>query len=284
MVDATRHIPDEPPPELRYRRRVSATAAFRELWRARSLVQTLVERDLRVRYKQAYLGFAWALAAPVATLVVFIFLFQEVVEVETSGVPFVLFSYVGLLSWNFASQSLNAGASSLIGNVVLLNKVYCPREVFPLSAVSIAGVDALTASVVLIPLFIAEGFTPRWTSVLAPVVFLVHLAFVLGLVLLLSSVIVFLRDLRHAVGLILQLGLFVTPVGYSLDAVPEEWRAVYCALNPLAPVIDGYRRTILEGLAPDWWLLGLGAISSVTLLVVGYRTFKRLETGMADVL
>lgn len=277
-------LPDGPPPELRYRRRISVRQAVGELWTARELLRTLVEREFRVRYKQAYLGIAWALVGPVATLVVFIFLFDNVVEVDSSGVPFALFTYLGLLAWNFASLSINAAVSSLIGNVVLLNKVYCPREVFPLSTTASGLVDTGLSSVVLAVLFVVEGFVPAWTSVFAPLVFIVHLAFVVGVSLIVSALVVYLRDIRHGIALVLQLGLFVTPIGYSLAAVPEDLRFWYSLANPLGPIIDSYRRLILLGEAPDFALLGAGSVTSFALLIGGYVLFKRLETGFADVL
>jgi ABC-type polysaccharide/polyol phosphate export permease len=276
--------PAVPPDKLRFRRRVSFRLSVRELWTARELMRTLVEREFRVRYKQAYLGIAWALLGPVATLVVFIFLFDNVVEVDTGGAPFALFTYIGLMSWNFASIAISAAVGSLIGNVVLLNKVYCPREVFPISTTLIAAVDTALSGVVLVFLFAVEGFVPRWTTLFVPLVFLVHLAFVVGASLVISALVVYLRDIRHGIGLVLQLGLFATPIGYSLAAVPAEVRHWYSALNPIAPIIDSYRRLVLYGSAPDYSLLGVGAATSLVLLVGGYLLFKRLETGFADVL
>jgi ABC-type polysaccharide/polyol phosphate export permease len=115
-----------------------------------------------------------------------------------------------------------------------------------------------------------------------PVLLFVQVAFTFGLTLIISAVLVFFRDLRHALPVILQLGLFATPVAYGMDVVPESLQVAYSALNPLAPVIDGYRRTILLGLPPDWQLLAPGAVVAVALLVAGYAMFKRMEPGFAD--
>ena len=276
--------PTDPPTDLRFRRRISARVAVLELWAARELLRTLVEREFRVRYKQAYLGIAWALVGPVATLVVFIFLFDNVVEVDTGGAPFALFTYLGLMSWNFAATAIGASVGSLIGNVVLLNKVYCPREVFPISTTLIAAVDTALSGVVLVVLFAVEGFVPRWTTIFVPLVLVVHFAFVIGTGLVISALVVYLRDIRHGIGLVLQLGLFATPIGYSLAAVPDGVRHWYSAVNPLAPIIDSYRRLVLYGTAPDYSLLAVGATTSFALLIGGYVLFKRLETGFADVL
>ena len=154
----------KPPDDLRFRRRVRAVPALRELWRARELVRTLVERELRARYKQAILGFAWAIVTPFVMMVVFTFFFQRVVNVNTHGAPYPLFSYLGLLPWTFFSSSLSVGGMSLLTNNQLLNKVYCPREVFPMSSVGVAGVDMLVAVGPLMVLFLLTTYAPSATS------------------------------------------------------------------------------------------------------------------------
>jgi ABC-type polysaccharide/polyol phosphate export permease len=276
-------LPDEPPPELRYRRRVRLDESVRELWRARELVRTLAERDLRARYKQAVLGFAWAIIPPVGLLVVFDVLFRHVAKVSTEGAPYQLYAYLGLLPWTFFSSAVATGGLSLVNNLSLLNKVYCPREVFALANVAVAGADAICSTIVLILLFPINGFVPKATSVWIPLLLVVQVAFTVGTVLIIASAVVYLRDLRHALPIILQMGLFVTPVAYSFHAIPRVWRPLYAGANPLGPVIDGYRRAILLGKTPALGVLGIAAASSFTLLILGYRLFKRLETGIADV-
>jgi ABC-2 type transport system permease protein/lipopolysaccharide transport system permease protein len=273
----------EPPPELRFRRRVRLVPAIREVWRSRELIRTLAERQLRARYKQAVLGFGWAILTPLVLMVVFTVFFQPVADVDTGGVPYPLFAYLGILPWTFFSSSVSEGGQSLVQNMPILNKVYCPREVFPMSSIAVAGVDSSIALIVLLGLFIVESFAPSPTSVWVPVIALVQLTFTLGMTLIVSALLVYLRDLRHMLPIVLQLGLFVTPVAYGMEAIPQQYRMLYSALNPLAPVIDGYRRTVLMGLQPNWGLLLAGATTSLILLIVGYVSFKRLETGFADV-
>ena len=177
---------------------------------------------------------------------------------------------------------MNQGGQSLVTNNQLVNKVYCPREVFPLASMGVAAVDTMLATLVLGLLFAITGFMPKPTSVWVPVLLVVQVAFTFGVTLVMSAVLVFLRDLRHVLPIILQLGLFATPVAYGMDVVAPQFQVLYSALNPLAPVIDGYRRTILLGLPPDWHLLGPGAVTSALLLAFGYVVFKRLEPGFAD--
>jgi ABC-2 type transport system permease protein/lipopolysaccharide transport system permease protein len=283
MLD-TDAVPLAPPPGLRFRRRVSLPAALRELWQAREIVRSLAERDLRARYKQATLGFAWSLAQPLSLVLVFTVLFRRIVPVDTAGAPYAVFALLGLLPWQFFSSSLSQGGLSLLSNVALLNKVYCPREVFPLAGLVVAAVDTLLASLALVVACAVTGVVPRSTVVMVPMLVVVEVVFVTGVTLFVSSVVVYLRDLRHALPIALQFGLFATPVAYDLSAVPGRWHLVYCALNPLAAVIDGVRGTVLYGHAPAWDLLGVAAASSALWLLLGWRVFKRLETGVADLL
>ncbi len=272
-----------PPPELLFRRRIRPSVVVRELWGARQLVRTLAERDLRARYKQTFLGFAWAIITPVTLMLVFTVFFKRVARIDTGGAPYTLYAYVGLLPWTFFSSSVSSASQSLVSNISLLNKVYCPREVFPLASILVAGIDTATASLVLGVLFAVHTYAPRPETLMLPLLLAVQVCFVLGVTLLVSITTVYVRDLRQGLPIMLQLGLFATPVAYGIDAVPRGLQPVYAFLNPLAPVIDGYRRTILLGKPPAWGLLALAALSSVLLLVLGYVFFKRLEAGIADV-
>jgi ABC-type polysaccharide/polyol phosphate export permease len=282
MAKAVTDLAAEPPPEFLFKLRVRFLDAAREVWRARELVRTLAERDFRVRYKQAVLGFAWTLLTPFALMVVFTIFFQRVANVDTGGAPYPLFAYLGLLPWTFFSTSVSNGGQSLIVNSQLINKVYCPREVFPLASTAVAAVDTAISVLMLCLLFVLTGFMPKATTVWLPVMLAVQVGFTFGLTLLTSAAVVYFRDLRHVLPILLQLGLFATPVAYAMDVVPENLRVLYSAANPLAPVIDGYRRTVLYGLPPNWELLVPGAVTAVVLLIFGYLIFKRLEPGFAD--
>lgn len=275
-------VPLAPPDALRFRRRLGPARALRQLWGARELVVTLTERDFRSRYKQTILGVGWAVVTPVLLMLAFTVFFRRVAQVDTGGAPYPLYAYLGLLPWTFFSASLSQGALSLLNNHALLNKVACPREVFPLASVATAALDTLIAVSALAVLFVVYGTAPRATSVWVPMLLTVQVAFAVGVALLFSVVLIYFRDLRHLLPLLLQLGLFATPVAYGLDAIPADLRGLYSLVNPLAPVIDGYRRTVLLGLPPDLGLLALGALGAAVLLVGSYALFKRLEPGIAD--
>lgn len=266
-------------------RRPRLTSALRELWSARQVVRTITERNLRVRYKQAFLGFAWAVLTPVGLLCGLLILFHRMAAALTSdrGVPYPLFAYVGLVAWTFFSTGTSTGGNSVINDKALLNKSRFPREVFPLSGVAVAGVDAAMALVPLVVLFFLEGTAPAATTPVAVVPLLVLVAFTTGAALGLSAIIVHLRDVRLALPIVLQIGLFLTPIAYGLDLVPAWARLAYCFVNPVAPVIDSFRRTVLEGEMPQWGYLGAGAFTALLVLVGGYTLFKRLEGSFADV-
>jgi ABC-type polysaccharide/polyol phosphate export permease len=273
-----------PPPELRFRRRIRLWPSLRELIQRRELVLSLAERDLRARYKQAVLGFSWAVVTPLLLMVAFSLVFPRVAEVPTGGVPYPLFSYLGLVPWAFFSASVSQGGASIVNNAPLQNKVYCPREVFPIASVAVAAVDGVISSLVLCLLFPIFGVAPAAESYWLPVLLLMQVAFTLGVALVVSAVMVYLRDIRHVLPIILQLGLFATPVAFPLDQlVPRALQPLYVALNPLGAVIDSYRRTILYGRQPDMELLSIAAVSVIVILSIGYFVFKRLETGFADV-
>ncbi|MGI9119620.1 MAG: ABC transporter permease [Acidimicrobiales bacterium] len=274
---------DEPPKELLFRRRIRPLAAARELWQARSLIRALAERELRSRYKQTIIGVGWAVITPVTFMVVFTVFFQRVAKVDTQGAPYPVFSYVGLLPWTFFSSSVSRGGLSLVANLSLLNKVYCPREVFPIGSVIVAAIDTATALIGLVLLFAITQYAPRPESIYLPLMVYVVAAFTLGVTLIVSVLTVYFRDLRQAIPIILPLGLFATPVAFSITAIPSWARPLYAVFNPLAPAIDGLRRTVLFGMPPAWNLLGLGAISATVVLIVGFLVFKRMEAGVADV-
>jgi ABC-type polysaccharide/polyol phosphate export permease len=275
----------EPRPEIWHKRRVNLFAALRELWHFRELVVTLAERDLRVRYKQAVLGIAWAIITPVAMMLAFTLIFTKFAHVNTGGVPYALFSYIGLLPWTFFSSSVTQGGVSLTTNVALLNKLYCPREVFPIAAIADALIDALIATLVLLILFPILGFAPKATSIYVPLLLIVLLAFTLGVTLAVSAAVVFMRDLRLVLPLAIQFGLFVTPVVYGASSLAKTTSGlvIYSIVDPLVPVIDGLRDTVLVGTPPNWLSLGAGAVSALVVLIVGFASFKRMETGIADV-
>jgi ABC-2 type transport system permease protein/lipopolysaccharide transport system permease protein len=262
---------------------LSYRQALGELWQSRRLTRTLVERDLRVRYKQTVLGFGWSVISPVCFMIVFSVFFQRAGHFSTGGAPYPLFSYIALVPWTFFAQAVTTGSASLLTNMSLLNKVYCPREVFPIGTIVVAAFDALVSTTVLLLLFAIYRYPPALTTLWVPLPIAVLVAFTFGVTLFCASVLIYLRDMRYVVPLAVQLGLFITPVAYSLSVIPVSLQPLYAVANPLGPVIEDLRRTVLYGLPPQWGLLGLAALASLGWLFGGYAVFKRLETGFADI-
>ena len=275
----------EPRKEIWFHRRINLVSALKELWAFRELTATIAERDLRVRYKQAVLGVAWAVIAPVVFMLAFSLLINRVAKINTGGAPYPLFSYMGLLPWTFFSGAVSNGGLSLVNNNELLNKLYCPREVFPIAAIIDAVFDAAIATLVLALLFPIFGFAPKVEVYYVPLFLFVLAMFTLGVTLAVSAVVVYARDLRLVLPLAIQVGLFVTPVAYPSSSIVSSKLAllVYSAVDPLVPVIDGMRATVLGGVAPNFASLGVGAFCALLYLLGGFLLFKRLETGMADI-
>ncbi|MGH9056281.1 MAG: ABC transporter permease [Acidimicrobiales bacterium] len=272
-----------PPDGIRFRRHLGFARAMSELWLARGLTRSLVERDLRVRYKRTFLGFGWAVLGPVVFMLVFTLFFQRAGHFATGGVPYPLFSYTALVPWTFFAEAVTVGSVSLMTNLPLLNKVYCPREIFPIAATITAAFDTAIATGVLIVLFAAYQYPPRLETLWVPLLIAVEVAFTLGFTLFCSSSLIYLRDLRYVVPMVVQVGMFASPVAYAITVIPAGLRPLYAVIDPIGPVLECFRRTVLHGLAPDWGLLGLAAVASAAWLAGGYALFKRLEIGFADI-
>ncbi len=277
-------VANEPPKGLRGQSRTSVLSAVVELVRHRDLVWALTRRDFAARYKQTVLGVTWALVIPLITIVVFGVFVQRFARADTHGVPYVLWSYVGLLPWTFFSNSVSTGGMNLLTNQPLLNKIYSPREIYPIAGVLLAGVDALISVVAMVVAFVIAGFVPSDLIWLTPFLMLINAVFAVAAALLVSIVIVYVRDLRNIIPVILQLGLFATPIFYSIDQISPTYRLAYCWCNPMGPLIDSYRRVILFGEYPQWGYLAAGAVSSLIWLIVAVFVFSRLERGIVDII
>lgn len=266
------------------RERDGVLLSFRGLIASRALVWALARRDFTARYKQTALGLAWALLLPLVTVLVFGLFVQRFAKADTNGAPYVVWSYIGLIPWMFFSSSIGTGGLSLLSNQPLLNKVHSARQIYPVAGVMLAGVDAMISIVALSVICVITGFLPEPTIYWVPMIMVINLVFVVGATLLASIFIVYVRDLRNVIPVVLQLGLFATPVVYALNKIAPHERLIYCFLNPLAPMIDSYRRAVVFGQNPQWKLLGAGTASSIVLLTVSAWVFARLERGIVDII
>ncbi len=274
---------DEPPSEIRYRRALHLRSAAREFWASRQVILSLAERDLRSRYSQTVLGFAWNIIGPLALMAVITFVLAKTNTVVPKDVPRPIWTYIALLPWGFFQGSVANGGTSLVSNNALLNKVYAPREVFPIAQISVRIIDSLAQSVAFFGLLIFYGFAPKITSFWIVVPLLIALVFTSAVTILISSLTVYFRDLRQAIPLVLQLGLFFNPIAFELDTISAKWRPLYVGLNPMAAVIDGMRRSVLYGEPPRLGLTLIAAGTSLFMFMCSFLIFKQLEAGIADV-
>jgi len=255
---------------------------WREVWRYRELVTFLALRDVKVRYKQAVFGVLWAVARPLAGMAIFTFVFSRLVHAPSDGVPYVLFAFTGVLVWSLFADGLDAATTSLVTNAALVTKVYFPRVAVPLASVLPRILDFGISLLLLAVLLVVERHPPGPQVLLVPIVTLWCVLLAFGIGLTFATIQVRYRDAHHALGLLVQLGLYASPVAYSSSLVPSNWRWIY-ALNPMVGPLDTARWALLATPAP-----GVSALASLAtgLLAVwlGVRTFARNERRLADVI
>jgi len=256
---------------------------FREVWLYREMLYFLVWRDVKVRYKQTTLGITWALIQPLFGMIVLAFVFGRVAKLPSEGIPYPLFAFAGILPWTFFSNAVTNGSMSVVTSGNLLTKVYFPRILVPVAAVMTALVDFFLAAVMLIPLLFHYHFLPAAHLVYGfPLAMAICVAFALGLSIVLSALIVRYRDLRHAVPFVMQIWMFATPIVYSLSVVPLKYRWAM-TVNPMAPVIEAFRRSMFGGAIATAGLLW-ALLVAVVLILGGSIYFRRLERIFADVI
>jgi len=257
---------------------------WRDLWRYHELFFFLAWRDILVRYKQTVIGIVWALGRPLLTMLVFTLVFSKLAKLPSEGVPYPILVFAALLPWQFFSSAFSGAGDSLVSNAGMISKVYFPRLVIPASAVIVAFVDFIISFVVLIGLMVWYGFAPSLRILTLPLFTLVAFAAAMGAGLWIASLNVKYRDFRIIVPFVVQFGLYVSPVGFSSNIVPEQWRLLY-SLNPMVGVIDGFRWAILGGKTQLYWpgfLLSLSLV--MVILVTGIMYFRKTEKTFADVI
>jgi len=256
-----------------------------DLWRFRELFRVLAWRDLSVRYKQTIIGVLWALIRPFLTMLVLTIIFGPIAKLPADGnAPYALMVFAGILPWTFFSSGLSEASNSLINNQALISKVYFPRLIVPIATVVVAFVDFLISFCILFVLMGWYRFAPDWRLIFLPVFVLLVFFASVGPALWIASLNVKYRDFRYVIPFIVQFGLYVSPVGFSSNVVPEQWRLLY-SLNPMVGVIDGFRWCILRG-QNELYLPGLWAGVAVIafFLWFGVRQFRKTEKSFADLI
>jgi len=254
-----------------------------ELWRFRELVYFLAWRDVKVRYKQAALGAAWAVLQPLLTMIVFTLFFGNLAGIPSNGVPYPLFSYSALLLWTYFAGVLGQGGQSLVSNSNLITKVYFPRVALPASTALSGLLDFIIGLGFLAIMMAYYGIQPGWSLLLAPVFLLGLVLFVLGVSMFLAAMNVWYRDIKYAAPFLIQICLFVTPVIYPTTFLPERLQALM-AFNPLAGIIEGFRACLFSGKSLDPALTAMSLTMTVVVFLAGLTYFRRTERVFADVI
>ena len=256
--------------------------ALRELWHFRDVMWAFAVRQVKVRYKQAVIGVGWAILVPVVAAGLFAVFLGHFSGLASEGEPYLLFALAGMVAWTYFSNAAAQAIESLVANQSLLRKVYFPREVLPFAAIVTALVDLVPGLATLVVVAAAYGVWPSAAWLASPLLVLLLVAAAAAFSLPLSAVNVYYRDIRYALPFVLQVGLFVTPVVYSLDAIPGRWREAYAILNPVAAAIDGFRQIFVHRSWPDFGITFAALGWSLVVAGLGYAFFKRVERGLSD--
>jgi len=256
---------------------------LKELWEYRELIGFLAWRDIAAQYKQAFFGIAWALVQPISQALIYTLVFGKVAKLTSSGLPYMLFTFCGIMAWGLFSKSLTSSTGSIIGNSNLITKVYFPRLVIPLSSLGRGGVDFLISCAIFVIMMLAYGILPGAEAFLFPFFLALGLAMTLGVGLIFSAISVKYRDLAHALPFMVQLWFWVTPVAYGLENIPPKLTWIFY-LNPMTWIIQGFRWSLLGIGEMDWQKILITALFSFAVLLAGLFYFKRMEDEFADII
>ena len=256
-----------------------------DIWRYRELFFILALRDISVRYKQTIIGILWAILRPFCTMLVFTVIFSRVAKLPSDGnAPYALLVFAGMLPWTLFSTSLGEASNSMIANTNLISKVYFPRLIIPVATIVTSFIDFLISFILLLGMMIYYQFLPDGKILMLPAFMIMALLASIGPGLWVTALNVKYRDFRYVIPFIVQLGVYVSPVGFSTNVIPERWRIFYY-LNPVVGVIDGFRWCLLGG-ESQIYLLGLTiSIFVITIfLFLGISSFRKMEKIFADLI
>ncbi|MDX2426950.1 MAG: ABC transporter permease [Cycloclasticus sp.] len=255
-----------------------------DLWRYRELFYILAWRDISVRYKQTVIGVLWAVLRPLLTMMIFVVVFGKIAKLPSEGVPYPIFVFAAMLPWMFFSSAFADASNSLISNSNLISKVYFPRLIIPTASVIVSVVDFLISFAILIALMAWYSYWPGWQVLTLPAFLLLSFIATIGAGLFFASLNVKYRDFRFVVPFIVQLGLYISPVGFSTTIVPEQYLIFYY-LNPMVGVIDGFRWALSGGTtALNQTELIMSVSVALIMCLVGVIHFRKTEKLFADVI
>ena len=254
---------------------------WKDLWLFRELFYILSWRDIKVRYKQTVIGAAWSIIRPLLTTIIFTLVFSRVAKLDApNGAPYAIMVFAGMLPWQFFANALGEASNSLVGNANLVSKVYFPRMIIPASSIITSLVDFGISFLLLVAMMLFYQYVPDIKIVLLPVFILMALMAAFGVGLYITALNVKYRDFRYIIPFIVQIGLYVSPVGFSSSVIPEKWRLWY-SINPMVGVVDGFRWCILgEPLYYPGFIISILVIS--IFLWIGVVYFRKTEKSFAD--
>jgi len=282
LVD--RHRVDRPlPAHLIEPSRRWVPIRFGELWEYRELLYFFVWRELKIRYKQTALGVAWAIIQPLFTMLIFSVIFGRLAKLPSDGLPYPVFAYCALLPWQLFAFALTEASNSIVANRSLLTKVYFPRLLMPLAAVTVGLADFGVSFVILLAMIAYYGIAPGIIILTIPLWTLMAVVTALAVGLWLSALNVRYRDIRYTLPFLTQIWMFATPIAYASSIIPPAWRPYY-ALNPMVGVVEGFRWALVGGAAAPGITVAVSIAAVAVLLVSGLFYFRRTESTFADVI
>jgi len=254
---------------------------IKEIWAYRSMIRSLVHKDLRGRYQASVLGFLWTFIVPLCQLLVYTVVFSVILKNNIE--KFYLYLFVGLIPWNFFSACLTGGSSCIIQQQSLVNKIYFPREVIPIAFVTGAFVNMLYCEIVVFLVALFSGVQFNVLGLLClPLVMAIEYILALGITMIMSAVNVYFRDLEHILGIVSMAWMFMTPIMYDINIAGRLGQ--YLMLNPMTPIITAYRDILYRGGVPELGTLGLSLGMGVLFLVVGFLVFGKLKRRFSEVM
>lgn len=255
---------------------------FNEIYRYRDMLRFLTWRSIKVLYAQSAIGIGWAVIQPLFSMIIFTVVFGWFAKIDSNGVPYSLFSLAALVPWTYFSNAILEAGNSLVSQSQMLTKVYFPRLILPLSGVLAKLVDFGIAMLMLFCLMAFYGFAPTWNILFLPILISIMVASALGIGLWLTAMAIQYRDIKHALNFVVQLAMYASPVIYSANIIPEQYRYI-CAINPMVGVIEGFRSALLGSGPMPWNLVLVGVLSTTLILVSGLFYFRRQERIFSDV-
>ncbi len=254
------------------------------LWQFRDLLFAFADRDIRLRYRQTVLGVIWVILQPLLGAGIFSIVFGLIANMPDQGVPYFLITYSGFLGWTLFMGVVTRVSPSLIAHASLIRKIFFPRLLAPLGVLPSVLLDFLVGLVLMVVLMAIYRVAPGWGLMVAPVCLLTLLSLSLGIGLVAASLSVKYRDVQHIVPFFIQLLLYASPVGYSVEAIPEQYRDLYFLLNPLAAPLEAFRWSLIGTGQPHYGYLAYSFVISGVALLIGTIVFRSVEREFADVI